>query len=90
MASDDDDVSKFDRYMAHYQAVLSEKALTRPNGDVVELLSFQTALANVIRQCNVRDYSAAEEAMKELRDIVLGPRSVIRDMAERHMKEKKE
>lgn len=89
MVSDDDDVSKFDKYMAHYQAVLSEKALTRPNGDVVELLSFQTALANVIRQCNVRDYSAAEEAMKELRDIVLH-RSEIRDMAERHMKEKKE
>lgn len=89
MASDDDDVSKFDRYMAHYQAVLSEKALTRPNGDVVELLSFQTALANVIRQCNVRDYSAAEEAMKELRNIVLH-RAEIRDMAERHMKEKKE
>lgn len=89
MASDDDDVSKFDRYMAHYQAVLSEKALTRPNGDVVELLSFQTALANVIRQCNVRDYSAAEEAMKELRNIVLH-RSEIRYMAERHMKEKKE
>lgn len=89
MASDDDDVSKFDKYMAHYQTVLSEKALTRPNGDVVELLSFQTAMANVIRQCNVRDYSAAEEAMKELRDIVLH-RSEIRDMAGRHMKEKKE
>ena len=86
----DDDVRKFDKYMAHYQAVLSEKALTRPNGDVVELLSFQTAMVNVIKQCNVRDYSAAEEAMKELRNIILH-RSEIRDMAERHMaKEKKE
>lgn len=86
----DEDVKKFDRYMAHYQAVLEKKIATVPNEDVNELPMFQIAMAKVIAACNVRDYSAAEEAMKTLRDIVLH-RNEIRDMAERHMaKEKKE
>lgn len=87
--NDVDDVSKFDTYMAHYQAVLEKKLATIPNEDVTELPRFQIALARVISKCNVRHYVAAEEAMKELRNIVLH-RSEIRDMAERHMKEKKE
>lgn len=85
----DEDVKKFDKYMAHYQAVLEKKLATIPNEDVNELPMFQIAMAKVIAACNVRDYSAAEEAMKELRNIVLH-RTEIRDMAERHMKERKE